>query len=133
MNRYMLDTNIVSHLIRLNPVTCRRAAQVPMEHLCISVITEGELMYGLAKEPHIKKLSALVEEFLSRVVVLPWTSSTARRYGIFRANADRQGIRLGPLDMLIAAHAFEAKATLVTNDRAFSHLNNLTLEDWTLP
>jgi tRNA(fMet)-specific endonuclease VapC len=133
MIRYMLDTNTVSHFIRGNATVARRVVKVPMASLCISAITKGELLFGLAKRAGATRLHAAVTEFLRRVDVLPWNSGTADGYGPFRADLERQGRPLGPLDLLIAAHAMSEGAVLVTNDDAFSQVVSLILEDWTKP
>lgn len=62
-----------------------------------------------------------------------WDSAVAERYGPARADLERRGKTLAPLDMLIAAHALEAGAVLVTNDGAFSQAARLKVEDWTIP
>lgn len=131
MKHYMLDTNTVSHLLKEHPAVVRRVVAAPMASLCISSITEGELVFGLSKRPEAKRLHLAVREFLRRVDVLPWDSAIAERYGNVRANMERQGKILAPLDMLIAAHALETGAVLVTNDRAFNQVVGLHLEDWT--
>lgn len=130
--RYLLDTNTVSHLIKKHPVVSRRVLDVPMTSLCVSSITEGELLFGLAKRPEAKRLHAVVKEFLLRVDILPWDSDTAACYGTVRAGLERQGKTLGSLDLLIAAHALNVGAVLVTNDRAISQLTGLHIEDWTV-
>ncbi len=132
MKRYMLDTNMVSHLIREHPVVVRRIVSVPITSLCISAITEGELLFGLAKRLDAKRLHLAVREFLRRVDVLPWDSAIAEHYGTVRADMERQGKILGPLDLLIAAHALGAGTVLVTNDRAFAQSSDLQVEDWTV-
>ncbi|MHB1282224.1 MAG: PIN domain-containing protein [Acidithiobacillus sp.] len=128
----MLDTNTVSHLLREHPVVTKRIVAVPMASLCISAITEGELLFGLAKRPVAKRLHVAVREFLRRVDVLPWDSSTAEHYGIVRADMERRGRILASLDLLIATHALSVGAVLVTNDRAFSQMADLKVEDWTV-
>lgn len=129
MKRYMLDTNTVSHLIKAHPAVTRRVVAAPMASLCISAITEGELLFGLAKRPEAKRLHAAVRELLLRLDVLPWNS--AGHYGMARAEMEGQGRTLAPLDLLIAAHALSVGAVLVTNDRAFRQVAGLQLEDWT--
>ena len=131
MIRYMIDTNTVSHLIKGHPAVARRVVKVPMASLCVSSITEGELLFGLAKRPTAKRLHALVSGLLQRVDVLPWNSAVAAHYGTVRAKLERQGRSLGPLDLLIAAHALAVGSVLVTNDRAFGQVNELNIEDWT--
>jgi tRNA(fMet)-specific endonuclease VapC len=131
VKRYLLDTNIVSHLIKGHPVVSQRIVEVPMASLGISVITEAELYYGLAKRPEAKRLHLVVEEFLKRVDVLPWDSAIVKNYGFIRAEMERQGKNLAPLDLLIAAHALSEDAVFVTNDKAFYQVGGLTIEDWT--
>lgn len=128
----MLDTNMVSHLIKAHPSVVLRIESVPMASLRISAITEGELLFGLAKRPQAKRLHLAVREFLRRVDVLPWDSVVAAHYGTVRADMERQGQILGPLDLLIATHAQCVGAVLVTNDRAFAQVPDLQLEDWTV-
>jgi tRNA(fMet)-specific endonuclease VapC len=130
MKRYMLDTNTVSHLIKEHPAVVRRVVAAPMASLCISAITEGELLFGLAKRPDAKRLHLAVREFLRRVDVLPWDSAVAEHYGSVRADMERQGKILAPLDLLIAMHALSVGAVLATNDRAFGQVANLHVEDW---
>jgi tRNA(fMet)-specific endonuclease VapC len=130
--RYMLDTNTVSHLVKQHPDVARRVVGVPMASLCISAITAGELLYGLAKRPEAVRLHAAVTELVGRVDVLRWDFAAAERYGILRSDLDRAGRPLGSLDLLIAAHALAAGAVLVTNDRAFSQIPQLQIEDWTI-
>ena len=132
MRRYMLDTNTVSLLLRQHPAVLRQVTAVPMAALGISAITEGELLFGLAKRPAARRLHAAVREFLRRVEVLPWETAAAERYGTLRAGLERAGKVLGPLDLLIAAHALDRQAVLVTNDRAFGMVEHLGLADWSV-
>ncbi|WP_216860693.1 type II toxin-antitoxin system VapC family toxin [Polynucleobacter sp. Fuers-14] len=130
--RYMLDTNTISSLIKKNPVVSRKIASVPMERLCLSVISEGEILYGLAKKPNARNLHLVVQEFLKRVNVLVWDTDVAEHYGVLRAQLEGNGNLLGPLDMQIAAHASQLGAVLVTNDQAFKRIQKLKVEDWTV-
>ena len=95
-------------------------------------MTEGELLFGLAKRPAAAQLYAAVAEFLKRVDVLPWDSSAAEHYGTLRASMEAQGKPLAPLDMLIGAQAVSVGAVLVTNDQAFRRISYLQVEDWTV-
>lgn len=128
----MLDTNIISHFIKGNQAVCAKVVSVPMEDLVISAISEGELLFGLAKKPDAKQLSTIVHEFLIRIDVLPWDSSVAECYGVLRADMQRKGKTLGNLDMLIAAHALSLEIVLITNDRAFEQVEGLKIEDWSI-
>lgn len=131
MTRYMLDTNTVSHLIKEHPAVARRVVATPMTFLCVSAITKGELLFGLAKRPDAKRLHLAVRELLRRVDVLPWDNAIAEHYGTVRADMERQGKVLAPLDLLIATHALSVGALLVTSDRAFGQVAGLLVENWT--
>ena len=132
--RYMLDTNIVSHVIKAtSPNVDEHMRDRPISNICISVITEAEMLYGLAKKPEAKGLHKAVVGFLLRVQVLPWDSAASRAYGLLRAKIEKQGKQLGNLDLLIAAHSLGAGAVLVTNDQAFHKIDGLNVVDWTLP
>lgn len=133
MIRYMLDTNMVSHLLRQNAMAVQRARSVPISALCISAITEGELLFGLAKRPEARRLHGAVKEFLRCVLVLPWDERAAESYAQSRAALESLGKTLAPLDLLIAAHAVSIGAVLVSNDRTFRLMNSLSVEDWTEP
>jgi len=128
---YMLDTNSVSHLVRAHPRLVQKVRQTPVNALCISVITGGELLFGLARKPDAATLHAVVHAFLRHVDVLPWTQAVMHSYGALRARLQSIGITLGALDMLIAAHALQTQSVLVTNDAAFSRVSGLVIEDWT--
>jgi len=126
----MLDTNTVSHLIKEHPAVVGRVVAAPMASLCISAITKGELSFGLAKRPEAKRLHLAALEFLRRVDMLPWDSAIAEHYAGVRADMERRGKALAPLDLLIATHALGVGAALVTNDRAFGQVAGLHVEDW---
>ena len=132
--RYMLDTNIASYIVRgRSPPLAARLVAVPMAQLCVSAITQGELLYGVARKPGATNLQIAVHEFLMRVDVLPWTHAAGTRYGLLRAVLESAGTPLGNLDTLIAAHALSEDATLVSNDKAFTAVPGLTLENWMVP
>ena len=128
--KYILDTNTVSHLLKKHPEVKQRIQSKPMSSIYISSITEAELHFGLAKRPKAITLHQLVHEFLIRVKILSWDSDTAKCYGSLRANIQQQGKALAPLDLLIAAHAQQYNATLITNDKAFRQIDALKIEDW---
>jgi tRNA(fMet)-specific endonuclease VapC len=132
--RFLLDTNIASYVIKGNiPAVRRRVVQVPMAQLAISAVTEGELRYGAARRPDAARLHTVVDEFLVRMTILPWDSEAAKHYGQIRASLEREGQPMGNLDMMIGAHALAVGAVLVTNDRAFTRIRELKVEDWTKP
>ena len=131
MVRYLLDTNTASYAIKGNIARVReQLLTVPMADIGISVITEAELRFGVARLAAAVRLKYLVEEFLVRVEVLPWNSAAARQYAEIRAVLERSGRPMGNMDMLIAAHALAVEAVLVTHDRVFRRVKGLNIEDW---
>ena len=133
MIRYMLDTNIVSYALRERPrAVLDRLGAVRPDQTCISAITLAELRFGAARSLARVKYDALIDTFVSRVRVEPFTDDAALQYGDVRAALESAGRRLGDLDMLIAAHALEAGCVLVThNGREFERVPRLAVEDWT--
>jgi tRNA(fMet)-specific endonuclease VapC len=132
--RYLLDTNIASYAIKGNFLGVRqRLLKVPMSEVGISVVTEAELRFGVARLPQALKLESAVEEFLLRVEVLPWDSQAARKYARLRAALEELGQPMGNLDLMIASHALANDVILVTNDRVFRRVEGLRSEDWTKP
>jgi tRNA(fMet)-specific endonuclease VapC len=127
----MLDTNVVSHLMRGHPAVDRAVVAHPRSELCISAVTAGELLFGLQRRPESHWVATATERFLAQVETMPWDSHAARTYGAFRTELERRGQSLSPLDLLIAAHALALGAVLVTNDQAMLRLPNLATEDWT--
>jgi tRNA(fMet)-specific endonuclease VapC len=135
MQLYMLDTNTVSYIIKGEPVVVREhLRKIPMASVCISSITQAELLRGVARKPEAKRLPIAVKEFLIRVDIMPWDSEAAETYARLRTSCESEGTPLGTMDMLIAAHSVAAGAVLVTNDQAFYKVkHHLSLEDWTKP
>ena len=129
---YLLDTNIASYVIKGNIAQVRqRLLRVPMASVAVSVVTEAELRFGVAKKPEAARLTMAVEEFLLRVNVLAWDSEAAKQYAYVRSALEGSGEPMGNFDLMIAAHALSTQAVLVTNDRVFRRLKQLTIEDWT--
>lgn len=94
-------------------------------------MTEGEILYGVARRPEAKKLRATVEELLSAIDILPWTSAAAQRYGTIRAELERRAKPLGALDLMIAATRC---STTPGSRQAIAHFAwflALRVEDWT--
>ncbi len=134
MVRYLLDTNTASYAIKGNVARVReRLLSLPMAEIGISVITEAELRFGVARLPAAIRLKTLVEEFLLRVEVLPWSSDAAQHYSEIRAALERSGRPMGNMDMMIAAQALAVEAVLVTHDRVFRRVKGLKIEDWSKP
>ncbi|GAB5507624.1 MAG: type II toxin-antitoxin system VapC family toxin [Rhizobiaceae bacterium] len=129
---FLLDTNILSVIaLDRSKKADERFVAATLDRVVTSVLVEGELLCGLALRPDNRRLRDTVLPLLAELTVLEWTRSTAETYGRLRAGMQQLGKALSPLDMLIAAHAIEVGATLVSNDRAFTHVPGLTVEDWT--
>ncbi len=128
---YLLDTNILSDLIR-NPFgpVAQRIEAVGAKAVCTSIIVAAELRYGSAKKGS-PRLQARVEDILATIPVLPLEVPADADYGRQRAQLEASGQPIGGNDLLIAAHALALGLTLVThNTREFSRIAGLQVEDW---
>jgi tRNA(fMet)-specific endonuclease VapC len=129
--RYLLDTNTAGYVIKGNfPRVRARLLKVPMAEVGISVVTEAELRFGVARRPEATALKRVVEEFLLRVEILPWNSEAAHHYALIRASLEREGESMGNLDLMIAVQALAADVVLVTPDHVFRRVKGLKVEDW---
>ena len=128
----MLDTNAVSAFMHGRSRTLDEAiAAHDRFDLCISAVSYGETLFGMAMRPEARRLAKAAHALFDNVDIVPWTSETAATYGQLRSAMRRAGIGLEPLDLMIAAHAVSLGATLVTSDTAFLHIPGLNVEDWT--
>jgi tRNA(fMet)-specific endonuclease VapC len=132
-SRFLLDTNTISILaLNRSKEADRRFVETPLDRVCTSAIVFGEILFGLERRPEKTRLRDTVLPLLAEIRILDWTSNSSLVYATVRTQMERSGKSLAPLDMLIAAHALEAGATLVTNDRAFRYVPGLEIEDWTV-
>ena len=114
---HLLDTDTASYLIKgRTPQVEERLATIPPSMICISVVTQAELLYGLKALPPAHRLHAGVRQFLKIVRILPWDSAAAEFYADIRHQLVTKGQTIGEMDMMIAAHALAAGAVLVTNN-----------------
>jgi tRNA(fMet)-specific endonuclease VapC len=131
MVRFLLDTNIVSDLVR-HPRgrIADRIAKVGEQHICTSIIVAAELRYGAAKKGS-SQLTAQLEAVLGALDVLVLEAPVDTVYGELRARLEHAGEPMGANDLLIAAHAVALGHTVVTdNEREFSRIDNLQVENW---
>jgi tRNA(fMet)-specific endonuclease VapC len=128
---YLLDTNTVSFALRGRaPRVVNRLRRLKRERVGISVVTAMELRYGVTKNP-TAVVRVAVETLLQTMVVVPLAPSIAEAYGVLRAQLERAGTPIGALDTIIAAHAVDLGAILVTNNlREFGRVPGLDCEDW---
>jgi tRNA(fMet)-specific endonuclease VapC len=128
----MLDTNVVSHIMQgRDAALLQKLAQVAVGDVVISSVTLAEVEYGLSRKGHPPRLKNALDQLLLRIDVLPWDETVARCFGELCASLEARGISLGDMDMMIAAHAVSAGATLVSRDKAFGQVpERLTVEVW---
>lgn len=128
---YLLDTNICIYIIKKKPIeVLHRFSGLSFGDVAVSSITAAELDYGVSKSGSDRNMATL-EKFLAPLEILPFDNESARQYGRLRANLERQGTPIGPLDTLIAAHALALNSVLVTNNvREFSRVPMLKLDNW---
>jgi len=128
---YLLDTNIISELIK-NPrgVIFSKIQNVGEDTVCTSIIVACESRFG-AKKKNSQKLIEKIEIILDSIEILPLTHPVEKYYAQIRTDLEQQGKPIGPNDLLIAAHCLSLGLTLVTNNvREFSRVPNLTVENW---
>lgn len=131
--RYLLDTNIVSDLVR-NPrgrVT-QHIRKVGEGQVCTSIIVAAELRYGAAKKGS-PRLTAQLAAVLNALEVLPFGAPADLIYGSLRTRLEQKGTPIGANDLLIAAHVLALGDVLVTNnEREFARIDQLRYENWLL-
>ena len=129
--RYMLDTNICIYIIKNKPkkVIIELKRHKPSE-ICVSAITYAELTYGVEKSMAVEKNRLALALLFSNIEVLNFDIKAAIHYGKIRAYLEKQGTPIGPLDMMIAAHAMSLGYTVVTNNiKEFERVPDLKLEN----
>ena len=129
--RYLLDTNIVSDLVR-NPQgrVTQRIREVGEAQVCTSIIVAAELRYGATKRES-PRLTAQLEAVLGALQVLPFEAPADAAYGLLRARLERAGRPIGGNDLLIAAQVIALRHAIVTdNEREFARIDDLPCENW---
>lgn len=126
----MLDTDSVSFALRgQGDVAARILARRPSE-ICISALTLAELRYGAARR-NSRKLSELIDVFISNIAVMPFDDLCAAHFGVVASDLADRGSPIGEFDALIAAHAVALELTLVTNNvKHFTRVAGLNVENW---
>jgi tRNA(fMet)-specific endonuclease VapC len=131
VTRYLLDTNIVSDLVRdPHGRITERIREVGETRVCTSIIVAAELRFGAAKRASAR-LEAQLEAVLAALDVLPFEAPADVAYGRLRSRLERAGMTIGGNDMLIAAQALSLSHTVVTDDdREFGRIDELNCENW---
>ena len=134
MPRYMLDTDTCSYIMkRSSDVLLKRIQRVPVDDVCVSVISKSELLYGVEVSPRRQQDEAALNAFLNYVEVLDFPDQAAAHYADIRADLKKTDCMIGANDLFIAAHARGIGLTLVTNNtKEFGRVRNLKLENWTI-
>ncbi len=129
---YMLDTNICIYIMKKKPEKVLQRFKEEMDRgICISSITLAELEYGVQHSADPARNEQALIRFLAPLSIVPFEGSAASEYGKIRAGLQSKGTPIGPLDMLITAHARAETMVLVTNNvREFERVPGLRLENW---
>jgi tRNA(fMet)-specific endonuclease VapC len=129
--RFMLDTNIVSDMVR-HPQgrVAKRIAEVGETLVCTSIIVAAELRCGAARRG-LPRFTGQLETVLRALDVLPLEAPVDAVYGALRARLEEIGQPIGANDLFVAAHALALRCILVTdNEREFSRIKALPVENW---
>ena len=130
--RYMLDTNICIYVIKHKPekVYENLKKHDPSE-VCVSAVTFAELVHGVEKSTAVEKNRLALALMLANIEILDFDTKAAESYGKIRAQLEKAGTPIGPLDMMIAGHASSLGYTVVTNnEKEFKRIKNLKIENW---
>ena len=131
MLRYLLDTNIVIYVLKRRPVEVLSTFNANASRMAMSSITLAELFHGAEKSSRVSENLAAIEDFCSRLAVLPYGPKAAQHYGAIRAALEKLGQPIGVNDMHIAAHARSEGLVLVTNNMGeFARVPALEAENW---
>ena len=131
MLRYLLDTNIVIYVFKQRPVEVLSTFNANASRMAISSITLAELLHGAQKSSRVSENLAAIEDFCSRLEVLPYGPKAAQHYGAIRAALEKIGQPIGVNGMHIAAHARSEGLVLVTNSMGeFAQVPALEADNW---
>lgn len=128
---YLLDTDTCIYIMKMHPALVNKLAEIAAEDVAVSAITVSELNYGVRKSQHQAKNQRKLDMFLKPLTILDYDQKAVDEYGIIRFTLEKAGRLIGPLDMLIAAHALSRNKILVTNnEKEFQRIDRLEIENW---
>jgi tRNA(fMet)-specific endonuclease VapC len=135
MPLFMLDTDTCSYIMkRSHPLVLKRLQSVPVDDVCMSVVTKAELLYGVEISPRRAQDAAALAAFLPYLEALALDEHAAGHYAEIRGDLRRRGAMIGANDLFVAAHARALGLTLVTNNVAeFERVRDLRIDNWTVP
>ena len=128
----MLDTNICIYAIKHKPEKVfHKLQEIDPSDVCISSITYAELVHGVEKSTAVDKNRLALCVLLANIEILDFDVNAAESYGKIRADLEKKGTPIGPLDMMIAGHARSLGYKVVTNNvKEFRRVNDLKIENW---
>jgi len=130
--KYLIDTNICIYIMNKRPIgIIHKFKQFDVGEIGVSTITVSELQYGVSKSKNRRLNKQRIEEFLFPLEILPYDEIAATIYGDIRVQLEKRGEPIGPLDLLIAAHALSRNLVLISNnEKEFKRVKNLKVENW---
>ena len=131
MLKYLLDTNIVIYVMKRRPLEVLAMFNQHAGRMAMSAITMAELYHGAEKSERVSQNLAVIEDFTSRLEVLPYTAAAAQHYGAIRSSLEKSSQSIGVNDLHISAHARSQGLTVVTNNLSeFERVPGLLVENW---
>ena len=132
MVKYLIDTNVCIYIMNKHPIgIIHKFKMFAVGEIGVSTITVSELQYGVSKSKNHRLNKQRIEEFLSPLEILPYDEIAASIYGDIRFQLEKRGEPIGPLDLLIAAHALSRNLVLISNnEKEFKRVKNLKVENW---
>jgi tRNA(fMet)-specific endonuclease VapC len=129
---YLLDTDICIYLIKNRPPeVLEQFRQHSPQEVAISIITLFELEYGVQKSEYQERSEDALAKFLQPLNIISMDRSAAKEAAAIRAQLEKQGVPIGPYDLLIAGLARSRDLTLVTNNtQEFNRVDGLKIENW---
>jgi tRNA(fMet)-specific endonuclease VapC len=130
--KYMLDTNICIYVIKHKPEKVfQKIQEIDPADVCISAVTYAELVHGVEKSSAVERNRLALSLLLAGIEIKDFDVDAADHYGMIRADLEKKGTPIGPLDMMIAGHAQSLQLTIVTNNvKEFSRVGDLMIENW---
>jgi len=130
--KLMLNTNTCIAIIKQKPSNIlSKFSAYQVGDICISTVTLSELKFGVAKSHYQEKNRSALEEFILPLEIVDYDDAACEHYGVIRADLEKRGLPIVPLDTMIAAHALSLNVTLITNNtKEFSRVKKLKLLDW---
>jgi len=133
--KYVLDTNVVSALMKGDPAVLARLRNTPKDSVCVPQPVIAEIAYGLERLPRSKRRDALQQRFeavSAELARVPWTDEVSVRFGIIKAALEKKGRGTGDFDAAIAAHAGPDGVLVTANTDHMLRVPGLAVEDWSV-